>query len=157
MSNKAYTDQQRADFLELTVEIGITRAMRKLGYPDAWGTAKRWCDSAGIEVPIDEIKAQAKAHHDWYETEDLLVVAQEGIRRVHEDLQRSDLTPDEHKKMSEALQKYSNTWLLLQGKATSVSETRTKDNTDIALMELLNEEKARNTLIEQEANSLQDQ
>lgn len=153
MTNIEYTNEQRATFLEVMSEIGISRAMRKLGYPASWATGKKWADAAGIDVPLDEIKAQAKAHHDWYETEDMLLVAQAGVLRVAEELQRTDLTPDEHKKMSEAFQKYANTWLLLHGKANNINETRTKDSTDLALMELLNEEKVRNNELEMEDKS----
>lgn len=151
-----YTDEQRADFLELASEIGITRAMRELGFPKHWATGKSWADAAGISLPLDEIKAQAKAHHDWYETEDMLLVAQEGIKRTHEVLVNSDLSPDEHKKMSEAFQKYANTWLLLHGKANSINETRHKDSMDVGLMELLNEEAARNAALDKEVKSYQD-
>lgn len=151
MTGKSYSNKQIGEFLEVAGEIGITRAMRQLGYPGSWGTAQRWCQAAGIEVPLDEIKAQAKSHHDWYQTEEMLLVAQEGIMRTHLTLQREDLTPDEHKKMAEAFQKYANTWLLLQGKANSINETRTRDSQDLAIMDLLNEEKARNSLLEEEA------
>jgi hypothetical protein len=151
-----YTDEQRAEFLERASEIGITRAMRQLGYPASWVTGKSWMESAGIEAPLDELKAQAAAHHDWYQTEDLLLVGQEGIKRVVEALQNTNLSPDEQKKLSEAYQKYANTWLLLQGKANAISETRHKDNSDIALMELLNEEAARNANLDKEAKSYQD-
>src|SRR6478735_9403803 len=148
MSNKAYSDEEKASFLQVAVELGITRAMRKMGYPDAWGTAKRWADNAGITVPIDEIKAQAKAHHDWYQTEDLLVVAQEGIMRTHLALQQDDLDPDAQKKLAEAFQKYTNTWLLLQGKANSITESRKTDTMDLEIQDLIAAEQARNALIE---------
>ena len=147
-----YTNEQRAEYLELAAEVGITRAMRTLGYPKSWASGQKWVQRAGIEVPLDTIKAIAKAHHDWYTTEDMLVVAQEGISRVHMELQTTTLTPDEHKKMSEAFQKYANTWLLLQGKANSINETRTKDGTDVALMELLNSELSRNDTLDMEAS-----
>ena len=150
MGNIAYSDEQRAVFLELASEIGITRAMRQLGYPAGWTTAQSWTKAAGIEVPLDEIKAQAKSHHDWYQTEDMLLVAQEGVMRTHLTLQREDLTPDEHKKMAEAFQKYANTWLLLQGKANNINENRVRDSSDLAIMDLLNEEKARNSLLEEQ-------
>lgn len=150
MANMAYTDTQRAEFLEVAAEVGITRAMRRLGYPAGWHTAKRWVDAAGIEVPLDEIKAQAKAHHDWYQTEEMLLVAQAGIERVYLELQRTDLDPDQHKKMSEAFQKYANTWLLLQGKANNINETRHKDSMDVGLMALLEQESKRNQELEQE-------
>jgi hypothetical protein len=144
----AYTNEQRAEFLETASEIGITRAMRRLGYPAAWSTGKKWFEDAGIEAPLDEIKQQAREHRDWYETEDMLLVAQEGISRVYDELQSTDLTPDEHKKMSEAFQKYANTWLTLHGKANNISETRHRDNTDLALMDLINEERMRNDALE---------
>ena len=148
MARITYSNEQIATFLELASEIGITRSMRKLGYPASWGTAKRWVDAAGIEVPIDELKAIAKEHHAWYQTEELLLVAQEGIMRVYLELQQADLDPDQHKKLSEAFQKYSNSWLLLQGKANNINETRRKDSMDIGLMELINNEMNRNAEIE---------
>lgn len=148
MAKIEYDDEQIAAFLEVAVELGIGRTMRKLGYPVAWGTAQRWMKNAGIEAPIDEIKARAKEHHDWYQTEDILIVAQEGISRVHEALQSDELLPDEAKKLSEAFQKFSNQWLLLQGKANNISETRKTDTMDLGIMDLINEEKARNATIE---------
>lgn len=154
MAKIAYSDQDKADFLELAVEIGITRAKRQLGFPAAWNTAKRWADAAGIEVPLDEIKAQAAAHWDWYKAEELLIVAKEALLRIIEALQSDDLTPDDQKKLAEAYQKYVNTILLLEGKATSITESRKMDGTDVELMELLNEEKARNARIEQEKGAL---
>jgi len=146
-----YTDEQIADYLELAAEVGITRAMRTLGYPKSWASGQKWVQRAGIEVPIDTIKAIAKAHHDWYTTEDMLVVAQEGISRVHMELQSTNLTPDEHKKMSEAFQKYANTWLLLQGKANNINEHRSTDSTDVELMNLLNDELSKNAQLDMEA------
>lgn len=149
----AYTDEQRAVFIETASEIGITRTMRKLGYPESWASGKRWMDAANVAVPLDEIKAKAKAHHDWYETEELLLVGQELLMRIHLMAQQDNLTPDEVKKFAESYQKVSNTWLLLQGKATNINESRHKDSQDIALMELINEENARNNSLDMEAKS----
>ena len=153
-----YSDEQRATFLERALEIGITRAKRELGYPTSWNTGKKWADAAGIELPIDEIKAQAKAMHDWYQTEDLLVTVQEGLRRAQESLENSDgLDPDQQKKLAEAVQKYTNTWLLLQGKANSISEHRSRDTMDVELLDLMAQEEARNHRLEnKEDESYQD-
>lgn len=150
MANIAYSNEEIATYLELAKEIGITRAKRQLGYPVAWGTAKRWADNAGIEVPLDEIKAQASQHWEWYKAEELLIVAKEGLLRIIEAQQSEVLTPDDQKKLAEAYQKYVNTVLLLEGKATNITESRKKDGTDLALVELLNEERARNHNIEKE-------
>lgn len=148
MANKVYTDQEIATFLELASEIGITRAKRQLGYPHSWSTGQRWVEGAGISVPLDELKAQAAAHNDWYKTEEILKVVQEGFIRAFEALQTEDLDPDQQKKLAEAVQKYSNTWLLLQGKANNINENRKTDSTDIELMELYAMERARNQDIE---------
>lgn len=152
MAKHTYSDKQRADFLELASEVGITRAMRDLKYPKSWHVADRWVKAAGIETPKDPIKAQAQATRDWYETEDWLLAAQKGLTRVVEALDNENLTPDEHKKLSEAFQKYSNTWLLLQGKANNISETRHKDSMDMDIMALIEEENARNRAMEQEVS-----
>lgn len=148
MSRINYTDKEIADFLDVAREIGVTRAKRKLGYPTAWGTAQRWVKNAGIEVPLDEIKAQAAAHYDWYKAEELLIVAKEALLNIMDTQQQGNLTADEQKKLAEAFQKYVNTILLLEGKATSITESRKVDSMDTGLMDLINEEKARNALIE---------
>lgn len=152
MANIAYSDQERANFLELAKEIGITRAMRELSYPKHWATGKAWADAAGISIPLDTIKAQAAAHHDWYKAEDLLIVAKEALLRIIESLQTDTLTADEQKKLAEAYQKYVNTILLLEGKATNITESRKTSDMDLAIADLLAAEAARNELIEQGDN-----
>jgi hypothetical protein len=149
MAHMEYSNEEIAVFLESAAEIGITRAKRELGYPKSWATAKRWVDMAGIEVPLDEIKAQAAAHYDWYKAEELLIVAKEAMLRITQSLQNDDLSADEQKKLAEAFQKYVNTVLLLEGKATSITESRKSDSVDMAIAELINEEKAKNARIEQ--------
>lgn len=148
MSYKKYSDQEIDQFLEVAKDIGIGRAIRKVGYPDSWGTANRWAKARGIEVTVDDLKAKSKEYHDWYNTEEALLVAQEGMARVHEMLTEQDLDADSQKKLAEAFQKYANTWLLLQGKANAISESRTKDSTDIELLELINEQKMKNAEME---------
>ena len=155
MARINYTDHEIAEFLEVAKEIGITRAKRQLGYPTAWGTAKRWVDNAGIEVPLDEIKAQSAAHNEWYKAEELLIVAKEGVLRVIDALQNDDLTADEQKKLAEAFQKYINTILLLEGKATSITENRKKDSFDLGITDLINEERARNAAIESQKEEVE--
>lgn len=147
-----YTDKQRADFLELAVEIGITRARRQLGYPHSWVSGKRWADAAGIQLPLDDIKAQAAAANDWYKTEDLLITIQEGLRRATEALENTEgMSADDQKKLAEAVQKYTNTWLLLQGKANSISERR-ETLPNIELLSLFEQEEARNNELEQKGD-----
>lgn len=146
-----YTDKQINEFLALAQEVGITRAKRELGYPNAWATAQRWAKVRNVAVATDEVMAKAKAADEWYKTEEVIIVAQEGINRVYQDLVGTkDLSPDDQKKLAEALMKHYNVWANAQGKATAISETRTTDSMDESLLELLNIERARESLKDKE-------
>lgn len=151
----AYSDEDINNFLELAQEVGITRAKRELGYPNSWSTAQRWARLRGVEVATDEVMAKAAHTREWYKTEEVLIVAQEGFNRVYQELmENNDLTPDDQKKLAEALQKHYNVWANAQGKATSITESRETDTMDAHLMELLNSEKAKNTLKKENVTEL---
>lgn len=141
----AYSDKQINDFLELAQEVGITRAKRELGYPNSWSTAQRWAKVRNIEVAVDEVMAKAAGTREWYKTEEVTTIAQEGFNRVYQELvENKDLTPDDQKKLAEALMKHYNVWANAQGKATAITETRQTDTMDEHLAELLNMERAKN-------------
>ena len=141
----AYTDQEINTFLELAQEVGITRAKRELKYPNSWSTAQRWAKMRGVEVAVDEVMQKAATSREWYKTEEVITIAQEGFNRVYEELtQNPDLTADDQKKLAEALMKHYNVWANAQGKATSITESRQTDTMDDHLQELLNMERAKN-------------
>ena len=146
MARINYSDEDIAEFLELAQDIGIGRAIRQLGYPNSWGTAQRWAQARGIKVEVDDLKARSKSYHDWYTTEETLLVAQQGMSRVYEQLQEAELDPDEQKKLADAFQKYANTWLLLQGKANNISERRESTQADLEIVELLRLERAKQSI-----------
>ena len=151
MSKINYTDQMINDFLELATEIGITKAKRELGYPASWGTAQRWAQLRNVVIPVDDVMSKAANTRDWYKQEEVMVVAQEGFNRVYDELtSNSDLTPDDQKKLAEALQKHYNVWASAQGKAQVITENRSTDTMDEHLQELLNMEKAKNMLRNEE-------
>lgn len=138
--------------MELASEVGITKAKRQLGYPHSWATGKRWADSAGIEIPLDSIKAQAAAHNQWYTTEDLLFIAHTGLARAQDALENTvDLSPDDQKKLAEAVQKYTNTVRLLEEKATSITEKRDA-LPDIDVLNIFAKEESRNDFIEKKGD-----
>lgn len=149
----AFSDEEINDFLAVAQEIGIGRAMRQLKYPSSWSTAQRWAQMRGIEVAVDELKAKSKAFHDWYTTEEVLLVAQEGMNRIYEELSSNNsLTPDDQKKLGEAFTKHYNVWANAQGKATNITESRQTDQMDAHLVDLLNAEVAKNKLKHQESS-----
>lgn len=142
-----YEDKQINDFLALAQEVGITRAKRELGYPNSWSTAQRWAKLRNIEVAVDDLKAQAAETREWYKEEEVKVLVQEGFNRVYNELvTNSDLTPDDQKKLSDAANKYYTMWANIQGKASTITETRSTDTMDEHLNELLNMERAKNLL-----------
>lgn len=144
-----YSDEMINDFLEIAQEVGITRAKRELGYPKSWSTAQRWAKLRGVEVNVDEVMQKAADAREWYKTEEVIIVAQEGFNRVYEELVNNDsLTADEQKKLAEALQKHYNVWASAQGKATQITETRdgVSSEFDAHLQDLLNTERARNMM-----------
>lgn len=154
MTNKAYTDEQINDFLALAQEVGITRAKRELGYPNSWSTAQRWAKVRGIEVAVDDLKAQAAAVREWYKDEEVKALAQEGFNRVYFELVNNTmLTPDDQKKLGEAATKYYNIWANVQGKATNINENRQMDSMDAHLQDLLMSERARNNELKGEVSN----
>ena len=148
----AYTDEQINTFLELAEEVGITKAKRELGYPSSWGTAQYWAKNRQVDIPVDEVMAKAAGTREWYKAEEVMTVAQEGFNRVWEELTTNvELTPDDQKKLAEALRKHYNVWASAQGKAQVITETRSTDGMDEHLTELLNMEKAKNMLRKEES------
>ena len=141
---EAYTDTQIDEYLVLAQEIGIGKAIRELGYPKSWATGQKWAKLRGVKVSLDDLMANVKKYHTFYETEDMLAVIEEGIERAREKFVEESLDADSLKKVAEAVQKLSNTWLLLQGKATGIKENRETDQMDAGLADLLMKERIKN-------------
>jgi len=138
----AYTEDQIEAFLTLAQEVGIGRALRDLGYPKSYSTALYWAEKRGVSVNVDPVMKHVKQFDDLYKTEHMLAVIKEGVQRVYEELtENAGLTPDEQKKLSEAFQKYTNSYLVLQGKANDIKETHTRDALDVELARMIAEVK----------------
>lgn len=147
-----YTPQERAKFLELAQEIGLSRSIRELGYP-SWPTAQKWAKASGVEVSLNTMMANTRKYHTFYETEDMLTVIEAGIERVREQyVETKDLDADSQKKLAESMQKLSNTWLLLQGKANSINEKRESTPMDVEIFKLLEEQKKLNEEMTEESH-----
>lgn len=144
---RTYTDQEKEEFVALAQQVGIGRAIRDLGYP-SWPTGRDWCQERGVEVSVDTLMQAVKSFHRFYEDSDALIIVEEALSRVQEKLLTGNLDADELKKVTEALQKSMNTWLALKGKPGSITETQTKDKTDLELLAMLHNEKAKNEALE---------
>lgn len=150
MGRKQYTTEQMEEFVKLAAEEGITPAMDELGYPGSWNTAKKWLDNAGVEVTLDALQRRAKSYDLFYSSKEKLVAMQALLNRIYRLLEsESDLSPEELNKLAAAGQRAVQTLALIEGTPTGRTETVAADKRDIELVELLNEQHAKNTQSEQ--------
>ena len=150
MAKVYYSDRQVNEFIEAAKEMGISPAIRHMGYP-TWSTAQRWFNEKGIPLPtIDSLLAKAAEMKIFYTDKEKKYAVQSVIDRVVESLQQDNLTADEINKLANALNKAIQTFQLIEGKATTISESHQKDGTDLAVMDMLNSAKAKNALKESE-------
>lgn len=148
MTNKVYTEQEVEDFIELASVRGIAPSIRALGYP-TFPTAQRWFRDKGLDMPtIDSLMAKAAEMKIYYGDNEKKYAAQILIDRIVEKLQEDDLDADGVNKLANALNKAIQTFNLIEGKSTSITETHTKDGVDLGAMDLINAAKARNSLKE---------
>ncbi len=154
MSNKRYPDdKQKDEFCALAQEVGIGRAIRELGYP-TYPTAKTWMEARGIKANIDTVMQNVKQYHTFWQNEDARSVAENGMARIQEKLiEDAEIGPEEMKKLADAYSKYVNAWLVLQGKSNDIREQRETTQSDLAIMDLLNSQRAKNAEIENEIKS----
>ncbi len=153
MSNKRYTDKQQNDFCVLAQEVGIGKAIRTLGYP-TYPSAISWMKARGITPNLDTLMQNVKQYHLFWENAEARVVAESAMERIH-DMVRNDpsIGPEEVKKLGDAYSKFLNGWLVLQGKANDIKEARETTQSDLAIMDLLNSQRAKNAEIENEIKS----
>lgn len=153
MSNKRYPDDKvKDDFCVLAQEVGIGKAIRELGYP-TYPTAITWMKARNITPNIDTLMQTVKQYHLFWENAEARVVAESGMARIHELLANDEIGPEEMKKLADAYSKYVNAWLVLQGKSNDIRESRETTQSDLAIMDLLNAQRAKNAETEIEIKS----
>lgn len=150
MARVIYSERQIEEFIELAKMKGIGPAIRELGYPSA-PQAYNWFKKAGEDVPsIDSLATRAVHMKLFYSDNEKKFAAQKNIERIVEALEEGDLDAKDINLLSNALHKAIQTFNLIDGKATSVTENHTKDGADLAIVDILNEAKAKNAVKEEE-------
>lgn len=150
MAKVIYSENKVTEFIELAQLKGMAPAIRELGYP-SYPTGQKWFRERGIELPtIDSLMQKAAELRVFYGDNEKKYAVQTLMDRIVEKLQEEDLDADGINKLGNALAKAIQTFQLIDGKATSVTETRTKDGVDLGAMDLINAAKARNAIKEQE-------
>ena len=150
MGYPTFNEEQIAEFIELSQEMGIGPAMRELGYPKSYHTAKKWYVQRNMDMPTANTLAVISKQLDiFYTDRDKIVAAQAVIDRTVEKLYEDDLLAEDINKLSNALHKAIQTINLIEGKSTNINENRSKDGSDLAIIDMLNEAKMRNESIKQ--------
>lgn len=148
MPYSQFTEEQISEFIEMAAEMGIGPSMRTLGYPKSYHTAKKWHLQRNVQMPTaNTLAVMAKELDIFYTDREKILAAQAVIDRSVEALYQDDLLSDDIAKLSNALHKAIQTINLIEGKSTNINENRSKDGTDLAIVDMLNEAKARSNSI----------
>jgi hypothetical protein len=144
MGYPIYTDEQITEFIEQANEMGIGPTMRLLGYPKSYHTAKKFYVQRNVDMPTSNTLAiMAKQLDIFYTDKEKVLAAQAVIDRSVEALYQDTLSSDDINKLSNALHKAIQTINLIEGKSTNINENRSKDGSDLAIIDMLNEAKIR--------------
>jgi len=148
MPYPTYTDEQITEFIEQAQEMGIGPAMRLLGYPKSYHTAKKFFMQRNVDMPTaNTLAVMAKQLDIFYNDKEKVLAAQAVLDRSIEKLYEDDLLSDDINKLSTAIHKAIQTINLIEGKSTNISENRSKDGADLAIVDMLNEARMRNESI----------
>jgi len=87
MPYPTYTDEQITEFIEIAGEMGIGPAMRQLGYPKSYHTAKKFFVQRNIDTPTaNSLAVMAKQLDIFYTDREKILAAQAVIDRSVEAL-----------------------------------------------------------------------
>lgn len=148
MGYSQFTEDQKTEFIQTAQEMGIGPTIRYLGFPKSYHTAKKWFDEKGVELPtLDTLAKMAGDLRVFYSDKEKIIAAQAVLDRCIESLMQDTLDADALNKLANAVHKAIQTINLIEGKSTIINEQRNKDGQDLAIIDLLNEAKARNEKI----------
>jgi len=148
MGYPVFTEEQVSEFIECANEMGIGPAMRYLGYPKSYHTSKKFYTQRNLDMPTaNTLAVMSKQLDIFYTDKEKVLAAQAVIDRTVEALYEDTLASDDISKLSNALHKAIQTINLIEGKSTNINENRSKDGSDLAIIDMLNEAKMRSQSI----------
>lgn len=155
MGYSQFTEEQITEYIELAQEMGISPAMRMLNYPKSYHTAKKWFEQRNLDLPsIDTLAKMAVDMRIFYTDKEKVLAAQAVLDRCVEALYEDTLDSDQLNKLANAVHKAIQTINLIEGKSTNINEQRNKDGQDLAIIDLLNEAKARNEMVKKNLDTV---
>lgn len=146
MGYRQFSTEQEEEFVLTAQEMGISPAIRYLGFPKSYHTARKWFDERNIPVPnVDSLKKKAADLNAFYNDSEKIMAAQSVIERAVDKLENDDtLDSDGINKLANAINRAVQTIQLIQGKATSINENHSKDGTDLKIQDLISSAQAKN-------------
>ena len=148
MGYPTYTEEMVTEFIDMANEMGIGPAMRTLGYPKSYHTAKKFYVQRNIDMPTaNTLAVMAKQLDIFYNDKEKVLAAQAVLDRSIDKLYEEDLLAEDINRLSNAIHKAIQTINLIEGKSTNINENRSKDGSDLAIIDMLNEAKIRNESI----------
>lgn len=146
MANKPqYTDEQIDEFIETAQMSGIAPAIRLLGFP-TYPTAQKWFKMRDLEMPtVDSLMAKAAELKVFYGDNEKKASLQIAIDRIVEELQENaDLDADGINKLANALSKLLQTYQLIEGKSTQITDKKEEDFINDSVKSLVDKMNAKN-------------
>lgn len=125
---RVYSDKDKADFIELAQEIGVSKAIKELQYP-SWPTALKW--TKDIEVPKSITAALASLNNRTYSTEERLSLLNDMLDYAKERILMEDLDIKEFKMLVESTRSLNEQYNLVLGKAMSITQKNDKMDEDL--------------------------
>lgn len=155
MGYQQYEEEMIVEFINHAQEMGISPAMRQLGYPGSYHTAKKWFEQRSLDLPtMDTLAKMAVDTRVFYSDKEKLLAAQAVLDRCVETLYQDELDSDQLNKLANAVHKAIQTINLIEGKSTAISESINKDSQDLAIVDMINEAKARNNKIKSDMDGV---
>jgi plasmid maintenance system antidote protein VapI len=148
---RQYSDAEVDEFIELAQMKGIAPAIRELGWP-SFPTAQKWFREKGYDMPnVDSLMQKAAELRVFYGDNEKKASIQITIDRIIEMIhENAGLTADDINKLSNALAKLLQTFQLIEGKSTSVTEKVEKNDTDRNIERLMAQMKNMNKAKEEQ-------
>ena len=160
MGNTRYSEEEKAQFIELSALIGSRSAREELGFPRVTATGRAWMTTRGICEPSPiAILSQAQLRGNAYTDVQMLEVGAQALDRIADHLLHSTLDAGEVRELSYAYERLTNAYLKLAGRPTTI--TQTMDSYDAEIAQLLSQEviknnqeaSTRDAVVVREANS----
>lgn len=150
----SYTEEERQAYLSRMQEIGLRPACRELGYPSP-RVAVEWCKRYDVHPKIMSLQEYTQKIAKEVSTQDKIALANKIIERAHDMLEveadpelEPPLSSMDMSRLASTIEKCVRTVELLSGRSTDRVEV--VDHKDLELVEMLNEQAAKNAQIKQE-------